>query len=669
MNQGPPDHGAEPAVRPLPFATAPRDVHLRVMHLTDLHAHLYPWDYGSDRPAPGVGLAAAADLVTQARAEAPNTLLFDGGDILQGAPLGDLAAEDAATRRAQGVAPGVHPMIAAMNVMGFDAGTLGNHDLNFGLDLALHAAASAQFPVVLANLHHSGAAHDAADATLLPAWAMLDRSVTDAGGRAHRLRVGVVGFCPPQVVMWDAKHLTGRAEAEDIVSAARRVLSQMRAAGCDLIVVLCHSGISGGAHHDRMENAALQLAALGLADVILTGHQHMILPGPDFAGIDGVDANAGALAGVPAVMTPHHGEGLGLVDLTLSPPADGGHWRVTGSRVQVRRARVDAPVLAGFAEPTAPRILPTAGPGALSRAVLAAGAQAHARTVAAARRPAGHLTGPLHSWFALIADSPAVRLVNLAQRTWARRALAGGPLADLPLLSAAAPFHAGWRAGPEAYFDLRAGPVARRHADMLYPFPNQLKVLEVTGTMLHLWLERSAAVWRRVAPGAVDIPLIDPRFAPYNFDVIDGLAWQVDLTRPARFGPEGDLADRDSGRIRDLTWSGAPVAPDQRFAIAVNGYRAAGGGGFPGLANAPRAAISEITVGDAILSLLRDAQGPVDPAPAHAWRFCPQPGTTALFRSAPDAPEGPAAAQASGGRMIERVGIDDKGFGLFRLHL
>jgi 2',3'-cyclic-nucleotide 2'-phosphodiesterase/3'-nucleotidase len=336
-----PDDGDPSTPRPFAAKAGPSDAHLRLLHLTDLHAHLCPWDYGRDRPAPGVGLAAAAELVAAAREGAPDSMLFDGGDILQGAPLGDLAAQEAAEDLARGAVPAPHPVITAMNVMGFDAGTLGNHDFNFGLDLARAAAGSAQFPILLANLRRFGAAPGDAGADLFRPWTMIEREMRDGAGRTVRLRVGVVGFCPPQVNMWDAKHLAGRAEAEDVVLAARRVLPQMRAAGCDLIVALCHSGVSAGPHQPGMENAALQLAALGMADAVLTGHQHMLLPGPDFAGIEGVDARAGALAGVPASMPPQHGAGLGVVDLMLTHDA-AGRWRVRESQVQILHARAEA---------------------------------------------------------------------------------------------------------------------------------------------------------------------------------------------------------------------------------------------------------------------------------------------------------------------------------------
>ena len=102
---------------------------MRLLGVTDLHANLYPYDYYRDCPDDSVGLARAASLVAQARSEAPNCLLFDNGDILQGTPLGDLAAEAIA-----GDPSASHPVIAAMNTLDYTAATLGNHDFNYGLE-------------------------------------------------------------------------------------------------------------------------------------------------------------------------------------------------------------------------------------------------------------------------------------------------------------------------------------------------------------------------------------------------------------------------------------------------------------------------------------------------------------------------------------------------------
>src|ERR1700677_1457522 len=103
-------------------------IRLRLIGTSDLHAYLYPYDYYRDRPDETVGLAKTATLIAAARAEAANTLLLDNGDFIQGAPLGDWAAQQLQTGGSA-----THPVVAAMNELGYAAGTLGNHEFNYGL--------------------------------------------------------------------------------------------------------------------------------------------------------------------------------------------------------------------------------------------------------------------------------------------------------------------------------------------------------------------------------------------------------------------------------------------------------------------------------------------------------------------------------------------------------
>ena len=125
------------------LAVGQRAVHLRVIETTDLHQHLLPYDYYADRPLDGIGLAHAAHLIDAARAEAANALLFDNGDFLQGTPMGDLVAYEKGLREGD-----LHPVMAAMNALQFDAITLGNHEFNYGLDFLMKALTGAAFPVV-----------------------------------------------------------------------------------------------------------------------------------------------------------------------------------------------------------------------------------------------------------------------------------------------------------------------------------------------------------------------------------------------------------------------------------------------------------------------------------------------------------------------------------------
>ena len=300
-----------------PLAGPKPRLRLRLLGLTDLHANLYPYDYYRDCPDNSVGLARAASLVAEARSEAPNCLLFDNGDILQGTPLGDLAAQAIIADPTA-----VHPVIAAMNTLDYAVATLGNHDFNYGLEALERAYAQARFPVVCCNVRKSDGS------PWFPPSIVIERAFVDESGTAHRLKVGVIGVAPPQIAQWDEAHVRGRLTTVDIVEAVRAELGELRAR-VDLVVVLCHSGISRLASTRGEENAGQDLAKLDGVDALFLGHQHLLLPGEDFVGLPGVDAERGTIHGKPAVMAGFWGSHLGIIDLRLE--MDTG-WRVVEAR-------------------------------------------------------------------------------------------------------------------------------------------------------------------------------------------------------------------------------------------------------------------------------------------------------------------------------------------------
>ena len=138
----------------------------------------------------------------------------------------------------------------AMNTLGFDASTLGNHEFNYGLDFLMKALAGANFPVVSANVAKKLGANPREDETLLKPYVILDREVTDGAGNTHPIRVGLIGFVPPQIMTWDRRHLEGNVNTRDIVEAAKAWVPQMREEGCDIVLALSHSGIAGAEHAD-----------------------------------------------------------------------------------------------------------------------------------------------------------------------------------------------------------------------------------------------------------------------------------------------------------------------------------------------------------------------------------------------------------------------------------
>ncbi|RMH52645.1 MAG: bifunctional 2',3'-cyclic-nucleotide 2'-phosphodiesterase/3'-nucleotidase [Alphaproteobacteria bacterium] len=620
------------------IARAPRraQVRLRILCTTDLHAHVLGHDYATGEPDPAGGLARAASLIDALRAEAPGAILLDNGDHLTGAPLGDHPG------------PGPHPVIAAMNLIGYDAGTPGNHDLDHGPGFLARACAAAAFPLVSANLARRAGPDPLGDALLLPPFVIIERALPDAAGRMHPVRIGVIGFLPPQTLIWNRRHLDDGWAVRDIAEAARAWVPRMREAGADLVVALCHSGIDPGPARPGMENAAGRLAAMPGIDAVVAGHQHLLFPGPDFAAGAGIDPRAGRIHGRPVVMAGCRGTHVGVIDLSLCRDSRG--WRVTGARVSnrpvARRSRGRIEPL--FAE---------------RRDIVAATAAAHAATLARARRRVGFTATALSTHFALVADCAALQLIADAQIRYLRRALRGTAQAGLPILAAVAPARAGGRGGPAHYTDIPPGPLTAGHIASLCPFHNTVWALEIHGAMLAEWLEMSAGLFHRIAPGACDAQLIDPARPAFGFDIIKGMEYRIDLARPPRYGPDGSLLHPGSRRIAGLGFAGRPVTPGQRFVIATSDYRAAGGGNFPG--TGPAAVVHR--GGESIRDLVADhvrALGRLEVRPAGNWGFVPMPGTTVLFETSPRAD--PATI---GGLAVERAGRGAGGFARFRLRL
>ena len=316
---------------PWRFARAAGTVQLRLLETTDVHVHVFPYDYYRDREDDTVGLAKTASIIDALRAEAPNTLLVDNGDFLQGNPMGDYMAYR------KGLAEGdVHPIVKAMNAVGFDVATIGNHEFNYGLDFLMTALAGAEFPVVLANVHKGTArASVAQDDFLVEPWTLLERAVIDGEGQEHairhrrdRLHAAADHDLGPGASGGQRRRARHRADRR------RRWCRRSARAGADVVIALSHSGISTEAASDEMENASFYLSQVPGIDAILTGHHHRVFPGPDYADLPGIDAERGLLGGVPAVMGGFWGSHLGVIDLLLEH--DGGDWRVVDAVSEAR---------------------------------------------------------------------------------------------------------------------------------------------------------------------------------------------------------------------------------------------------------------------------------------------------------------------------------------------
>ncbi|CDN47603.1 bifunctional 2',3'-cyclic-nucleotide 2'-phosphodiesterase/3'-nucleotidase [Neorhizobium galegae] len=633
-----------------PFAAraAGNQAHLRIMETTDIHVHVFPYDYYADKPNDTLGLARTASIIDAIRAEAGNSMLIDNGDFLQGNPMGDYMAYE------RGMKDGdKHPVIKAMNILGYDAGTLGNHEFNYGLDFLFKVLAGSGFPYVCANLTKGMLASDAKkDDLFLKPYVIVEKQIRDGSGATSAVKVGFIGFVPPQIMTWDAKNLEGKAQTRDIVEAARAWVPVMKEEGADIVIALSHSGIDGGGLGDRMENASLYLAGVEGIDAIFTGHQHLVFPGTkDFDGITGADTKKGKLMGKPAVMGGFWGSHMGLIDLLLEK--DGKSWKIVDSTSEARPIyhRDDARKIVADVKD--------------KPEIIAAAKEEHEATLAYIRRAVGKSSAPLYSYFALVADDPSVQIVANAQTWYIKEMLKEGQYKDIPVLSAAAPFKAGGRGGAEYFTDVPAGDIAIKNVADLYLYPNTVQAVLITGAQVKNWLEMSAGMFNQVASGAKDAPLLNNDFPSYNYDVIDGVTYQIDLSQPTRFDKDGKLINANSNRIVDLKYNGKPIDPAQKFVVATNNYRAGGGGKFPEIAGDKVIFVAPDTNRDVIVRYIVE-QGTINPSADANWSFKPLPGTSAIFETGPKARQ---FATAVKGAKIEDAGDGENGFAKFRLVL
>ena len=589
------------------------ELRLRLLETTDLHMNLVNFDYYQDKPTDNFGLAKTATLIKAARAEVKNALLFDNGDLIQGSPLGDWVA------RIKPLAPGqVHPAYKVLNWLGVDAANIGNHEFNYGLPFLRQAIAGANFPYVNANVHlDEGPGRDAAAAPhAFTPYVILDRSFTDEAGARQALKIGVIGFVPPQILLWDKQALEGKVTVRDITETARRLVPEMRAKGAQLVVAIPHSGFERGETPRFAENSVARLAEVPGIDAILFGHSHGEFPGAFFAAYPRVNLAKGTINGVPAVMPGRWGDHLGVVDLTLDNAS--GAWKVVDSSAQLR------PIF----DRAARKPLVEADPKVAE--LIAA---EHAGTLAYVRGEVAQTRTPITSYFAQVADDPSVQIVSQAQLAYAQRALQGTEFENLPLLSAAAPFKAGGRQGWTYYTDIPTGTLSIRNVADLYIYPNTIKAVRVTGAVLREWLEMSAGAFKRIDPaGPPAQDLINDAFPTYNFDTIDGVSYQIDVTQAARYAPDGKLVAPQARRIVNLQFKGQPLIEEMRFAVVTNNYRASGGGNFPGLDGKNIIMDAPDENREALVQYMR-ATGTLDPTADNNWRILPVPGVQLRFTS------------------------------------
>ncbi|MCL1121369.1 bifunctional 2',3'-cyclic-nucleotide 2'-phosphodiesterase/3'-nucleotidase [Shewanella seohaensis] len=648
---------------------------LRVLETTDLHTNIMDFNYYSGKEDPTIGLARTASLIHAARKEAKNSVLVDNGDLLQGSPMGDYMAK-------VGLQMGdVHPAYKAMNLLDYEVGNIGNHEFNYGLDFLNKSLHGAEFPYINANVYcadDKGCWNDVKKGEhLFTPYIIKEKQIVDSEGNNQTIKIGYIGFVPPQILLWDKQNLTGKVTVEDIVATAKKYVPEMKAKGADLIIAIPHSGIGSTENPgDPMaENATYALTYVDGINAILFGHSHSIFPDAKYADLPNTDVTKGLLNGVPAVMPGRWGDNLGVVDFKLE--RKDGKWSVLSATTKAR------PIYDGATK--TPLVEADA-------AIHDAVAAEHQGTLAFVDEPIGVAAADMYSFLTLVQDDPTVQIVSDAQIANVKAKLPEA-LKDLPVLSASAPFKAGGRHGTtsdaDQYVQVDKGALTFKNAADLYLYPNTMVAVKATGAELKDWLECSANQFNQIDPTkTTPQELINWDGHPtYNFDVLDGLTYKIDVTQPSKFDRDCAVVNANANRIVDLSYTDAngKVFTGEEFAakefiVASNNYRAFGGK-FAGtgsdhvvleLPDTNREALAAyITAQSQFNETTGKYDGMVNPSADYNWDFKTISTNVALdirFQTQ-DSDKAAAFIEANKQREMTKISKDELGFAVYRINL
>ncbi|AEF84081.1 2',3'-cyclic-nucleotide 2'-phosphodiesterase [Treponema primitia ZAS-2] len=618
-------------------------VDIAIFASSDIHNYYLDYDYFTDLPTEQNGLVRLASAMIEERKTNPNVLYFDNGDFIQGNPFGEYLSKNPPQKGA------ISPIMTLLNALKTDAMTTGNHEFNFGLPYLDTVIKGAKFPVVCANVVKAGT-----EEPYFRPYAILNRTFLDTAGKRQRIKIGVLGLTPPQIITWDGSLLQGKVETRDGYETAKRYIPEIKAAGADIIVVLAHSGLVDFPHKGGEENFGYYISEIPGVDVLITGHVHQKFPSSAYTSLAGADIEKGTVNGIPTVMPGSFADTLGLVNLRLT--RQDGTWKREdgGSRLlplyDAAAKKSNYPADSGLSS-----LLAKEHEAVLAYIRSPVGSEEGGATAG------GSLTAPLNSFFSVVRDDYTVQIINEAQIYYAREVLAGTEYAALPILSAAAPFKAGGRQGPKYYTNIPAGPLAIKNIADLYVYSNTVVILKLNGAEVKEWLEMSAGQFNQVNPRSQEAQyLINDDFPTYLFDVIDGVSYKIDITQPARYNPNGSMRDQASERIKDLRFQDKPIDPAQEFAVVSNNYRSYGGGNFPNVGPAKIILASPDESRQVILKYMELKQEIV-PQWDDNWSLAlPSGSGPLLFLSSPQAQDFLLPG-------ISYEGTNEAGYGIYRI--
>jgi 2',3'-cyclic-nucleotide 2'-phosphodiesterase / 3'-nucleotidase len=439
-------------------------------------------------------------------------------------------------------------MMLVMNSLSYDSMTVGNHEYNFGLKVLEKARSEAKFPWLSANTYEKETQKTHYQPYI----------VKELAG----VRIGVLGLTTPGIPNWENPANYSGLDFREPVSEARKWVPVLRdKENVDLVVIAMHMGLEEDLRTGEInpgqvtnENQGLEIACtVPGVDAIFMGHTHREVPSLFINGVLLTQAN-------------YWGKHLARADFFMVK--EGIRWRVfaRSSRTIASDIEADSDVL------KLTESYDSETQGWLSRAIGESGEQLTARD-------------------ARFRDTAILDLIQRVQ-------LEAGN-ADV---SMAASFNS------EA--TISKGAVTVRDIAGLYVYENTLVVLEVTGKILKDALEHSAKYFKPYEPGKTPAELIDEKIPAYNFDIAEGVTYELDISKP--FGE----------RISNLRFRGQPVSADQKLRLATNNYRVNGGGGYTMYKGAPVVYRSSEEIRELIIDWVERHKN-IPTQPSNNWRIVP----------------------------------------------
>ena len=478
------------------YAGEPEEIELTVLETSDLHGQLMNYDYAADKEV-DFGLVKCASLIRRERAADPDLLLLDCGDTIQGNMVSEFRHEE------------IHPAIAALNYIRYDAWTLGNHEFNFEFPSLQACIKNFQGDVLAGNIYRRDGSRFAKPYMI--------RNIKG-------LKVAVLGVDAPHIPVWesDPSHYDNMTFTSPITEVGR-ILEELEKEKPDVVIALCHYGEYGEKDDKGMYEVAQKYQKQ--IDAFLIGHAHTTLlkylndnqwedqPGPNTS---------------TCLMEPgSRGKNVGKLTLKVRRDRQG-KWQVADRRLEL--------LSTAGAEPDKELVI-------LLRDI-------HEKSKAKANRVIGAVTADFFDDPLFLPHIPKAVLQESALLNLINKVMAENSGADVSMASIF-----------DEKCNLKAGPFRYKDACNVYRYDNTLMAVKVTGAQLKNIMERfSGSFFNAYTPGDVTISF-NPDMRLYEYDAFYGLNYEIDISQPK------------GRRIVNVRFKGRPLAVDDVLVLACNSYR------------------------------------------------------------------------------------------------